>query len=44
MLLVLAQNQRLDGAAKDAVLKAAERIGSDFERGRVLSALLKTGR
>jgi hypothetical protein len=25
------------------VLKAAERIGSDFERGRVLSKLLESG-
>ena len=41
VLLALARNQRLEGSAKDAVLKAAERIGSDFERGRVLSAVVK---
>ena len=43
VLLVLASSGRLEGASRDAVLKAAERIGSDFERGRVLSALMKTG-
>ena len=41
LALALARHQRLEGQAKDAVLKAAERIGSDFERGRVLSAVAK---
>ena len=43
VLLVLAGHGRLEGQSRDAVLKAAEHIGSEFERGRVLSALLKTG-
>jgi beta-lactamase regulating signal transducer with metallopeptidase domain len=43
VLLALAASQRLSGASRDLYIDVAERLG-DFEKGRALSALVKSER
>jgi hypothetical protein len=40
VLLAVAERHPLSGAARDAYIDAAERLG-DFEQGRAMSALVK---
>jgi hypothetical protein len=41
--VALASNPRLDARSRQAAVAAAQAIGSDFERGRALSALRPSG-
>jgi hypothetical protein len=42
-LLQLIAMQPIDVAARQALLDVTARIGSDYERGRVMSAMLREG-